>query len=129
MNGQSPTGRDLRIVRLALLGGVLIFGMVIAWLTGREGFVPDEEYGRMLRLVFMVLTAGALVALAAVRGFRSRAAPGQRSGLAIAGWALGEGVALFGGVAWLIAGERILYLSGLALLLIAFLLVPVPADS
>jgi hypothetical protein len=129
MNAQSPTGRDLRIVRLALLGGVLIFGMVIAWMTGREGFVPDEESGRTLRLVFTVLAAGALVALAAVRGFQSRAEPGRRSSLAIAGWALGEGVALFGGVVWLIAGERLPYFTGLALLLSAFLLVPVPADS
>ena len=129
MTGQPVDPFALRIIRLALLGGVLVFGVAIAWMTGREGFTADASLGGVLRLAFLVLTLGTLAALTAVRTAQARADADRRGTFAIVGWALGESVALFGGVAWLLAGEMLLYLTGVGVLLVAFLLVPAPAES
>lgn len=129
MAGQPVEGPVLKLIRLALLGGVLVFGIVIAWLTGSGGYPADTSLAGVLRLAFLVLAAGTLAALMVVRTAQGRAAADRRGTFAIVGWALGEGIALFGGVAWLLAGELPLYLTGVAVLLVAFLLVPVPGES
>jgi hypothetical protein len=129
MAGQKVASSALKLIRVALLGGVLVLGIVIAWLNGRAGHVPDPALGGVLRPAFLVMALGVLAGLAAVRAAQSRAAAEQRGGFAIVGWALGESTALFGGVAWLLAGEVLLYLTGVGVLLIAFLLVPVPEDT
>lgn len=129
MANQAIPGSTLRMIRLALLAGVVIFGLAILYLTSTDGFPATPELGGVLRLVFLPLGLGAVAAIAAVRSVQSRAEPDRRGTFCVVGWALGEGVALFGGVAWLIAGEMLLYLTGLGLILVAFLLLPIPEGS
>ena len=128
MNRTTPVS-TLKVIRLALLAGVVIFGFAIAYLSRTGALQPDPDVAGVLRLAFLPLALGSVVGMMAVRSAQSRAEPDRKGALAIIGWALGEGVALFGGVAWLVAGEMMLYLTGLGLMIVALLLVPVPADS
>jgi hypothetical protein len=44
------------------------------------------------------------------------------------GWAFGEGVALLGGVIFLLTASPLVYLAGLLLLIAALVTVPVPEE-
>ena len=129
MSNQVMPGTTLRIIRIALLSGVLLFGAVVAYLTQSGGLTPDPESAATLRLVFLPLALGTFAGILAVRTAQARAEKQRQGTFSIIGWALGEGVALFGGVAWMVAGEMLLYLTGLGLMILALLLVPIPADT
>jgi hypothetical protein len=50
--------------------------------------------------------------------------PARVSSLSIIAWALGEGLAIFGGVFWYLAGTSSWYGAGLAFLVFTFLVFP-----
>jgi len=125
MNGQQIPGASLRIVRLALLSGVLLFGVVIAYLSKGGEITPDPALGPVFRIVFLALAVMCVVAIFVIRGVMGRVDADRRGQLALVGWALAEGSAILGGVCWLIAGQRTLYFAGVALLVAAILLLPV----
>ncbi|MGD8279045.1 MAG: hypothetical protein PVH00_13500 [Gemmatimonadota bacterium] len=129
MNGQQVPATALRVIRLALLSGVLLFGVVIAYLTRSGEITPDPAIGAVLRIVFVVLAAVCIGAIFVIRTAQSRADPDRRGQLAIVGWAFAEGTAILGGVCWLLAGLRVLYFTGVALLVAAILLLPVADDA
>lgn len=120
-----------RVIRTALVTGVVLFGLIIWYLSGQrtmEAVGPDLE--RILQLAFGALALGGLGAVAAVRSAQSRASRlSQRGTLAIVAWAIGEGVALFGGVIYLLTTEPALYIVGLAVFLATLLMVPSPEAS
>jgi hypothetical protein len=122
--------KTLTIMRAALLAGVLLLGAAVWWvLRGGERPPLDDARESALRLFFTVLAVATAPGIIAVRFAQGRA-PGfaRKAQLAIVGWALGEGVALLGGVIYMLTGSPRLYLLGVLVLLAAFALVPIPRD-
>lgn len=123
----SGTATKLLLIRTAMLLGVLLFGAV-TWYLQRQGSLETIEAGqtRLLTYVFMALVATALATLFALRARLASARDAARQfTLYIAGYAVAEGAALFGGVIWFIGGAREWYIAGLVLMVVAFQILPV----
>lgn len=129
MASSSATPATYRIIRLALLAGQLLFGAV-AWFLLRtsDAFAADDpELLGTLRLIFFVLAAGALGGIWFLRRLRITASdPQTQAQWCIVGWALGEGLAFFGGVYYLLSGSALLFFAGLLAFALAWLLLPIP---
>ena len=125
---QNQRAKQYRIIRTALISGVIMFGLVSWYLTGQRTTEPVEPAVlRILQLAFGVLAMGGLAAIAVVRSAQSKSSDfAQKGTLAIVGWALGEGIALFGGVTYLLTSQPVLYLVGLVFFLATLLMVPAP---
>lgn len=131
MNGTSARPAVLRVIRLALLAGVVVFGSVVYYMT-REGPMSDvpNEAARALSFALMGLSAASLAALFVVRSIRERAESyDRRSTFTIVGWSVGEAPALLGGVVYLLTASPLPYLTGLSVLIASFLIIPVPEES
>jgi len=124
-----PARRQLAVIRAALLGGVLLFG-VVAWLAIRRrggGPVPgvDVDAFGVFRTIVPVLCVAALGVAVAVRFAIARATDaGRRNALRMIGWAAGEMAALAGGVHFFQVGDPKLYVLGLTAMLATFIVVP-----
>jgi hypothetical protein len=129
-----PSVRTLAIIRLALLAGVLLFGVVV-WLVHRSGNAPPANASTVaaLRPVGMAIWAGAVLAVLFIR-FRLDAlgrtrpgglAVGDSAALRLLAWAAGEAAALFGGVLYFLSGDPRWYGYGITLMVASFILVPV----
>lgn len=122
----------LNIIRFALLGGVLTLGLAGWFLTssGSVGAGGDDDVAAMFRYAFYGFLLIDLGAMWVVRRRVDRATTFAEKGpLILVGYALGEGLALFGLVYWLVTGRILLFLVGLLVLLAAFLVFPVQPDS
>ena len=126
---QSLNPSTLRIIRLALLSGLLLFGAVVWYLTASGSFTApmDAEAFFPMQIAFVALLGGAGGALFVVhQRWKAATAPAQKASFSIIGWALGEAPALFGGVLMLLTSGNVLYyLCGLILFIIAWLLFPI----
>lgn len=121
----------LKLIRVALTAGVLIIGFVAFFLTSRgsQEPVPDDVV-TTLQLAFSVVAIGCLLGVAGLRRYVSRTAdPTRLFGLVLASWALGEAPALMGGVTYMLTGDPLTYIVGVAILLITFLVVHVPEQA
>lgn len=130
MNGETGSAAPaaLRVIRLALFAGVMMFGAV-AWYVTRQGPVSElpEQTTRYLSFVLMGLAVASLAALTVVRGVTANSKDyARRSTLTVVGWALGEAPALLGGVLYLLTGSPVPFITGLFVLLVGFLMIPVP---
>ncbi len=112
-------------IRLAMLGGVLMFGAV-SWVLHRTpGWAPPagvnlDALATVARVLWALVVGGC-----AFLWFRARSADAAgASSLAIAAWALGEVVALFGGVVYFLTGIAWWYLAGVVFLALAFTAFP-----
>ena len=90
-----------------------MFGAAILFVHGQPGWKP-----MMLPVgVYYALAAVALAALPITMAFKRRAAresdPQRRVSMLISGWAVGEGVGLFGAAIFFITGQSQWYLLGL----------------
>ena len=120
---------NLALIRIALLGGVLLFGGVSYYLhhAGSAPPAPGAEQARMLRWIGYAVWGGAIAAIFAVRALFARATDaGRRANLTIIGWALGESPALYGGVIYFLSGDWQLYIAGLVAMLTTFAIFPAP---
>lgn len=113
----------LSVVRLGLLGGTTMLGLVAWVIAGSEGMAPElfssiGEYAPMgMTALFVVLAIGIWV----VR--TQRRATG---GSPIVGWALAEGMAILGGIYFLLVGDPTFWIFGLAVqLFVSFVLMPI----
>ena len=120
--------KNAGIMRLAFLGGVLLFGAICYVVQhGDSPPPPDADGLRILRLVGYGLWGVAITGMLALRLVFARSVErGSRPELSIAGWALGEMLALFGGVYYFQTNDYSLYLAGLLAMLVAFSLFPAP---
>lgn len=119
MPNNNVTPATLRVIRSALLGGVLLFGGVI-WYLHSSGSAPANTSFPGAHWIFLVVCLMAAGGVLFVRGAQARAETfASRASLAIVGWALGEGAALFGGIHWLLTGRPTLYVAGLAVFVAA----------
>jgi len=130
MSNESLTPSTLRVIRLALLGGVLLFGSVVWYLTARGTIDPLPAAGMTpLLIAFTGVSLASLFGLAVLRSQQARAEdPLRRATLAIVGWAVGEAPALLGGVIYLLSASPIAYYTGVAILLASFAVIPIPEE-
>ena len=121
-----PSPAALAVIRLALLLGVLAFGAATTFLVRRGGLRPSPadtlETLRTVGIVLWIIAIAAVVFLR-LRGTRlaGRAGP---AAAAIIGWAIGEAVALFGGVHYFLSGRPSWYLNGVLFLVATFVVFP-----
>jgi hypothetical protein len=122
------TATALKVIRAALLMGVLLFGAVIWYLHSTEAPAPvDADMARTLRLAFVIFAVSTVPLLLWVRTLQARAGAFDAAGrMAIVGWAIAEGVAILGAVIYLLTRDAMLFLAGTALLVAAYGVIPVP---
>ena len=122
-----PSIAALALIRIALLFGVLMFGATTLYIQRRGTFVaaPADslETLRTVGIVLWLLAIGAVVFLR-LRGTRIAGRPEDSSG-SIIGWAIGEAVALFGGVHYFLSGRPEWYLNGVLFLVATFVIFPI----
>lgn len=127
-NTQQVTPQALRIIRFALLGGLLIFGAVAFYMANEAGMgaTGDEEFFSTLFIAFFVLAAAEGGVMYFIhRRWKQAETFQQKANFSIIGWALGEGLALFGGVILLLGGSTLPFLCGLVFFGVAWMLFPV----
>ena len=122
----SPQLARLALIRVAMLAGVLTFGAVV-WFLRRTGNAPPlADAADTLRLVGVVVAFVTVAGILLCRTLASRARESaQRTTFRVAGWAVGEAAALYGGLYYFATGRPLGYMLGLMLLLMAFVLIPV----
>lgn len=113
----------LPVIRLGLLGGTTLFGLVAWVIAGSEGIAPElfsslGEYAPMgITALFVVLAIGVWVA---------RTQQHASGGSPIVGWALAEAMALLGGIYFLLVGDPTFWIFGLAVqLFVSFVFMPI----
>jgi hypothetical protein len=114
--GRPVTPQIVNIIRLALLSGSLLFGLVVFFVRNQE---PAPESAAEMGVLVYVFLGLAIVAVSVAAMMKNRQAGADtlaaRFSLAIAGWGVCESTALFGGVYYLLTGVPYLYIIGLLL--------------
>jgi hypothetical protein len=115
-------------IRLAMLGGVLLFGGA-CWMLQRA---PDWSPSPNIDLNALRMLARALWALAItgvvilILRARRETHPARLITLSIVAWALGEMVALYGGVVYFLTGNASWYVAGVIFLALLLTAMPAP---
>jgi hypothetical protein len=115
----------LRMIRISLLMAVVVTGAMVSVMVQND---PPRapELARPMLLVNIVYLIGAM---AGILYFQRRHAAEplrqRRVTFNVVAWALGESTGLFGAAHYLLVGSPIPWLVGLAVLVAAFVLVPV----
>lgn len=126
MAKQLPRSATLRIIRIALLSGVLMFGGIAYYLTQQQGGGLGPENADTLQVVNIVMLIAAAIGILFVqRRHAAEKDPQKRTTLNITAWAMGEATALFGGVHFMLVGNPIPFLVGLVMMIASFVLVPI----
>lgn len=127
--------KQLFIIRVALVAGVGAFAALAAYQRSRmgpmatdlmpaDGAIPVET----LRYVLWGLAGAAVAAALFLRTRIEVAPPAQRGAMLVVGWALGEGVALFGTVQHFIGARLLTMAVGLLTFVVVLLLLPIPPE-
>jgi hypothetical protein len=118
----------LPAIRLAMLGGVLLFGGVSWFLTHTPDWTPPEpevagQLTSIARIVWVI--AGVALTILFLK-FRDATDPARASSVAILSWALGETLALLGGVVFFLTAAAGWYIAGVVALALTFVAFPSP---
>lgn len=118
----------LHAIRLAMMGGVLLFGGVSWFLTQTPDWVAPEpgiaeQLGRIATIAWVVVGATLIVMF---MKFRDSSNLAQASSVAILAWALGETLALLGGVVFFLTSLAGWYIAGVIVLTLTFVAFPPP---
>lgn len=115
------------LIRISMLIGVMILGGV-TWFLHQSGNAPsamNHDTARTLLWTGRAAWSVAIIGCIAIFAVLQRdATPARSQSLSIIAWALGEMVALFGGVVWYVAGRNDWYISGVIFLVLALLAFP-----
>ena len=124
---QRPGARPirLRLIRIALLMPVIVFGVLVAVSVEREPPRAPPLARPMLYVNMAYLVSAAIGVLYFQRRHTAERDPARRATFNIVAWAIGESTALFGAVHYLLVGSPLPYLVGLGMMLASFVLVPV----
>jgi hypothetical protein len=123
---QLSRSATLRIIRIALMSGVLMFGGIAYYLTEQNGGGLGPENADTLQIVNIALLVGAAIGIMFIqRRHLAEKDPAKRTTLNISAWALGEATALFGGVHFMLVGNAIPYLVGIVMMIASFVVVPI----
>jgi hypothetical protein len=118
----------MRIIRIAILGGALLFG-VVTWWVRRTGAPPLPAALGPLRFAGYGLWVVVLVVLAFMRGLYGKVVDDtRRATTIIIAWAAAESLALFGGVVWFLHGDSRWYVAGMCFMLATFILFPLTRE-
>ena len=122
-----PASRSskLRIIRIALLMPVIVFGVLVNVMVSREPPRAPEMAQSLIYVNIAYLLGAALGIMYFQRRHAAERDPARRATFNIVAWAIGESTALFGAVHYLLVGSPIPYLVGLATMVASFVLVPV----
>ena len=118
----------LHAIRLAMMGGVLLFGGVSWFFTSMPDW-SSPEAGTADQLTRVAQVAWALSGTALVvmyLKFRDPSKVARASSVAILAWALGETLALLGGVIFFLTSLAGWYIAGIIALALTFVAFPVP---
>ncbi len=117
----------LRVIRIGLVAGVLIF-LAVSWFLQRDR-TPSGDFSFLAPAILGVCGI-AIVGVIILRRMLSRADTFQRkSELAIIGWALGEAAALICAVHYFLSGLTTWLPAGLGVMFLALIGLPVPEDD
>ena len=123
---QLPRATTLRIIRVSFLASTLLFGGIVFYLTSQQGGGTSPDTADVLQIVNITLLIGAAIGIMIIqRRHAAERDPARRSTLNIAGWAMGEATAMFGGVHFMLVGNPIPYLVGLVMMIASFVVVPI----
>ena len=131
-SGVPMTGPKLRIIRVAMLVGILLFAGVAWNVRANRPADPAQTATDLsaMRYFAFGLSALALVAMAVLRGVRQRAAVEKRTTLSLIGTAFGEGAALLGVVYYFIGGSDLLpFAVGLLVFLLSWSILPADPEA
>lgn len=125
----NPQGKQvatsLRIIRIAFTATVLLFAVLAQQMVAR-GDAMGMEHASALRWVNLAFLIGAAAVILWIQRRHEREPdPRRRQTLNIVAWAAGESAAFFGIVHWMVVGQAMPFYVGLALMLAAFVLVPI----
>ena len=115
-----------RAIRLAMMGGVLLFGGV-SWFLHRlpDWEAPDPMLFEQLVRIAPIVALGVVLGLAFLfLKFRNTTNAAQASTVAILAWSLGETLALFGGVIFYLTAASGWYIAGVIALALSFVAFP-----
>jgi hypothetical protein len=118
----------LPAIRLAMLGGVLLFGGVSWFLTNTPDWTAPEP-GVASQLTVVARIAWVIVGVALTilfLKFRDSTNAARASSVAILSWALGETLALLGGVVFFLTAAAGWYIGGVIALTLTFVAFPAP---
>lgn len=118
----------LPAIRMAMLGGVLLFGGVSWFLTHTADWTAPEP-GVAAQLTGIARIAWAVVGVALTilfLRFRDSTNAARASSVAIIAWALGETLALLGGVVLFLTAAAGWYIAGVIALTLTFVAFPAP---
>lgn len=123
------SGPKLRVVRYAMLVMLVGFGALAYYQP--QGPAPGDDGAdlAMLRYAGFALCAGALVAIAVMRGIRARAEPAARPTYGLIGSAVSEGAALFGAVYMFLGGDPLPFGIGILIFLASWTLLPADPEA
>jgi hypothetical protein len=112
-------------IRFAMLLSVLLFGGVSVFLRRAGEVPPGVVQAGTFVLMGRILWIAALVgcALLFLRARKARTAS-QMMTTGVIAWALGEGVAIFGGMVFYLTGLSTWYFLGVGFLVVTFLTFP-----
>lgn len=118
----------LRAIRMAMMGGVLLFGGVSWFLTRNpEWSAPEpgmaDQLAGIARITWIVVTIALSVMFLR---FRDSTSVPRASSVAILAWALGETLALLGGVVFFLTSIPGWYIAGVVALTLTFVAFPPP---
>lgn len=111
-------------IRFAMLLGVLLFGGVILFVTQAPDWRPSSTADPASLVRYGQVIWGVAIAGALAVGMYARRAGAKASSLGIIGWAMGETTALYGAVYWFLTGSPRWYLSGVAFMVMTFVVFP-----
>lgn len=120
----------LHAIRLAMMGGVLLFGGM-SWFVTRtpEWVAPEPQFTVQLngvaRIIWIVVGLGLLVMFLK---FRESASVARASTVAIVAWSLGETLALLGGVVLFLTSIATWFIAGVVALALTFVAFPPPPN-
>lgn len=119
---RTPT--QMAIIRMALLGGVLIFGAVIWFLHRQPGYVPAGGMEQM-RPVIPAIMLVFIACIVAVRFYLARVTDPSKVGIfQLVGWTIGEAAAVLGAAYYFSTDDPRFYIIGLFVMLASFIVVP-----
>lgn len=118
----------LHAIRVAMMGGVLLFGGVSWFLTRTPDWTAPEpgvanQLTGVARVAWVAAGAALLVLFLKFRDYTNAA---RASSVAILSWALGETLALLGGVVFFLTSAPGWYVAGVIALTLTFVAFPPP---
>jgi len=128
-NGPLAPVVALRVIRWALLAGVLLIGAVLWFVRGTTRLVAPEPWPAILVYCFAASVFGTAFAVVFLRSAIDRATSViAKVRFCFAGYAVGETCAILGALYLFFTGAPYLFLAGVGVFVIVLLLLRFPVD-